>query len=357
MLTLSFSAARGLQRPAVTPLPVTSSPPPSLSRSLPRRRSRPQPRPPSASFGDDPASLVSNLLDGVLVSAVVGGILLSALPLYSESAGRAARRRAGSKSALAVRGAEDARAESSSSRRTEREIFEAEADLEEEEGLKWGLATVVACLPLVGFTAWAFIAVDEAATSSSSSSSLSSSRAPLYWAFAGIYALASLRHGLSLDAGAVAVALACAAHVQVERASSSFALEKVKENGEGEDFDELFGRKTPAQTAAERATKAAARAAGAAADSAAAVARAVRAGLSEGEEGENEGESSESGESGGNNRKALPADTRRRVPTKEDLADRRYDRDLLRSFDERLREREVERREEGGGTEGGKKRR
>ena len=370
MLTPGISATRGLQRPAATPLPVASS---SLSRSPRRRRSlrpRNEPRPPSA-FADDPASLLSSLVDGVLVSAVVGGILLSALPLYSETAGRAAKRRAGSRRALAVRGAEEAKAlssssppknssSSSSSSRTERELDEAEADLEEEAGLKWGLATVVACLPLVGFTAWAFCAVDEAAaaaasSSSSASSSPSSSRAPLYWAFAGIYALASLRHGLSLDAGAVAVALACAAHVQVERAasSSSFALGKDEreETGEEEDFFELFGRKTPAQTAAERASKAAARAAGAAADSAAAVARAVRAGVSDDQDDEEfgGGGGGDRSRGGGDGRGALPADTRRRAPTKEDLSDRRYDTELLRSFDERLKEREAERREEEEG--------
>ena len=314
--------------------------------------------------------------------------MISALPLFSESAGRAARRRASSRRALAVRGAEREKAEksssssssssspSSSSRRTEEELYEVEADLEEEEGLKWGLATVVACLPLVGFTAWAFAAVDEAASaasSSSSSSSPSSSRAPLYWAFAGIYALASLRHGLSLDAGSVAVALACAAHVQVERAASSShsALSSSssspsssglssprfgKAADEEEGLEELFGRKrsriSPAQQAAERASRTAARAAGAAADSAAAVARAVRAGLSEEEQEEREGEENGGGEDiGGGDRRALPADTRRRAPTKEDLADRRYDRDLLRSFDERLKEREAERRE-GVGKEG-----
>jgi hypothetical protein len=369
MLTPGISATRGLQRPAATPLPVASS---SLSRSPRRRRSlrpRNEPRPPSA-FADDPASLLSSLIDGVLVSAVVGGILLSALPLYSETAGRAAKRRAGSRRALAVRGAEEAKAlssssppknssSSSSSFRTERELDEAEADLEEEAGLKWGLATVVACLPLVGFTAWAFCAVDEAAaaaasSSSSASSSPSSSRAPLYWAFAGIYALASLRHGLSLEAGAVAVALACAAHVQVERAaSSSFALGKDEreESGEEEDFFELFGRKTPAQTAAERASKAAARAAGAAADSAAAVARAVRAGVSDDQDDEEfgGGGGGDRSRGGGDGRGALPADTRRRAPTKEDLSDRRYDTELLRSFDERLKEREAERREEEEG--------
>lgn len=346
MLAPSCSAARALQRPGAPPpfssassSPFSSS---SLSRS-PRRRLRPRPRPPSA-FADDPASLLSNLVDGVLVSAVVGGILLSALPLYSESAGRAAKRRARSKRALAARSAEEEKAllsSSKSSSRTEKKLFEAEAELEEEEGLKWGLATFVACLPLVGFTAWAFAAVAEAASNASSSSS----RAPLYWAFAGIYALASLRHGLSLDAESVAVALACAAHVQVERASSTFALGssssslfgREKYDEEEEDFEELFGRKTPAQAAAEKTARAAARAAGAAADSAAAVARAVRVGLEE----EEEGEVAENG-----NRRALPADTRRRAPTREELADRKYDKDLLRSFDERLRERETERKEE-----------
>ena len=82
------------------------------------------------------------------------------------------------------------------------------------------------------------------------------------------------------------------------------------------------------------------------------VARAVRAGLSEEEQEEREGEENGGGEDiGGGDRRALPADTRRRAPTKEDLADRRYDRDLLRSFDERLKEREAERRE-GVGKEG-----
>jgi hypothetical protein len=143
--------------------------------------------------------------------------------------------------------------------------------------------------------------------------------------------------------------------VQVERASSSFALGSsssfLREGEEKEDFEELFGRNTPAQQAAERASKGAARAAGVAADSAAAVARAVRSGLEEEEE-----EEFEEGSGDGERRKALPADTRRRAPTKEDLADRRYDRDLLRSFDERLRERELERKEEEGKEKEGEKR-
>ena len=146
------------------------------------------------------------------------------------------------------------------------------------------------------------------------------------------------------------MALACAAHVQVERAAASSSRSGLLTFGEAadeeqEDFEELFGRKTPAQEAAERASRTAARAAGVAADSAAAVARAVRAGLSE-EEEEEEGGDEEGGSS--DRRALLPADTRRRAPTKEDLADRRYDRDLLRSFDERLREREAERRGEQG---------
>lgn len=288
--------------------------------------------------------------------------------MFSESAGRAASKRAAARRSSALERAEREKSnrdnnDNKSKARTDEEVFEAEADLEEEEGFKWGLATAVACLPLVGFTAWAFAAVDEAANASSSSSSSPSSssatsRAPLYWAFAGIYALASLRHGLSLDAGAVAVALACAAHVQVERLSSggidsglaSLSSSSSKE-GEEEDFEVLFGRKkrksTPAKEAAEATSRAAARAAGVAAESAAAVARAVKAGLEDDDDDNNESDNGD----GVVDRKALPADTRRRPPSKEDVEDRKYDADLLRTFDERLAERERER--EGGSGGGG----
>jgi len=252
-----------LRAPATAP-PAWRPPP-----RCPARR----PPPPSLSLLSDGAPL-SSLLDGLLAVGVVGGVALSALPLLTG----ASERRVGA----------------------ERETRAAAADAadfrddDDEEDLQWGVASVVACIPLLGWTAWIFAGLNDA------------KRAPLYYAFAALYAVAAAKHGLQLDAGALAVAAACGVHMQVERAARVEAV-----------------RLPPPGPAAARAVRTVARgAADAAAGVAGAVEEAVREGLEEGD-----------GEGGGD------GDAARFLPA-GDAPD--YDAALLRSFDERLRERERE---------------
>lgn len=238
---------------------------------------------PAASLLSDSAPL-SSLLDGLLAAGVVGGVALSALPLLTgASERRVGAARAGRPAAPA---ADDA----------------AQDRDDEDEDLQWGVASVVACIPVLGWTAWVFAALNDP------------KRAPLYYAFAALYAAAALKHGISLDASGLLAAAACGAHMQVERAARVEAL-----------------RLPPPGLAAARAVKTVARGT---ADAAVSVAGAVEEAVREGLEGGGGG----GGESDG-------ADASRALPG-DDRAD--YDAALLRSFDERLREREEAKAGEGG---------
>lgn len=104
-------------------LPSTTCPP--------TRRRRHAPAAPAAFLNDPSLSLV----DGLLAAGVVAGLALSAAPLITGASARrvAARRDAADAARAAGRGAE--------------------ADAEEEEAdVKWGVMSVVACVPLLNWT-------------------------------------------------------------------------------------------------------------------------------------------------------------------------------------------------------------
>lgn len=172
-------------------------------------------------------------------------------------------------------------------------------------------------------------------------------RAPLYWAFAALYAAPALTHGggLSLDGAAVAAAAACALHVQVEKAArTSTARVRLPPGG-------LVGAARVVGGAAVDAASTAAGAAGA-------VGRAAREGLGDGSGGsgsasdENDPYAFDPADAAAG-RAALPADVRRRVDDLEaELArSAALDAELLAAFDDRLKEKEE--RGEGGGSSGG----
>ncbi|KAK9828117.1 hypothetical protein WJX81_006542 [Elliptochloris bilobata] len=87
-------------------------------------------------------------------------------------------------------------------------------ELEELEGeeVKWGVMTVISFIPLFNWLAWVFAAFDDP------------QRARLYYLFAAVYAVPSLRNGFTLDSFSIACLLLGIVHVQVERVAQTEAV-------------------------------------------------------------------------------------------------------------------------------------
>ncbi|BDA48034.1 hypothetical protein COCOBI_11-2910 [Coccomyxa sp. Obi] len=78
-------------------------------------------------------------------------------------------------------------------------------DTDEEDGIKWGVMTIISCFPLLNWLAWVFAAFDD------------EERAPIYYTNAFVYLLPWLSRGFELDRFSIACLLVGIAHVQVER--------------------------------------------------------------------------------------------------------------------------------------------
>lgn len=78
-------------------------------------------------------------------------------------------------------------------------------DTDEEDGVKWGVMTIISCFPLLNWLAWVFAAFDD------------EERAPIYYTNAFVYLLPWLSRGFELDRFSIACLLVGIAHVQVER--------------------------------------------------------------------------------------------------------------------------------------------
>ena len=91
---------------------------------------------------------------------------------------------------------------------------------DDDSGLRWGVAGAVSCLPLFGFAAWFLPAMggEVAGSSRDPDDAARAKKAQRYLRWAALYGIAYAARGFDpADPGTWAVAVACAAHVQLER--------------------------------------------------------------------------------------------------------------------------------------------
>jgi hypothetical protein len=91
---------------------------------------------------------------------------------------------------------------------------------DDDSSLRWGVAGFVSCLPLFGFAAWFLPAMggEVAGSSTEPEDPARAQSAQRYLLWAALYGVAYASRGFDAqDPGTWAVALACAAHVQLER--------------------------------------------------------------------------------------------------------------------------------------------
>lgn len=103
----------------------------------------------------------------------------------------------------------------------DRDLPKPAAAHDDDRGLRWGVAGFVSCLPLFGFVAWFLPAMGgEVAGSGSSSDQMKAQNTQRYLACAALYGVANVSRGFDVqDWRTWAIAIACAFHLQLERAA------------------------------------------------------------------------------------------------------------------------------------------